>query len=151
MSIQASWNSMLGSAAQVVASTQIANAIKDKKPAKPGTTGSKFDNMSPEELANVAQKNANNKAFNATVDGMETRLTSRYGLSPESARQLTDDIRAGRGEGWTSRFDEARAMAQRAREAAQEADERPINNITTAEEALKHLEAIKNQTQGGNV
>ena len=147
MSIQASWNSMLGSAAQVVASTQIANAIKGKKPTKPDVPD--YANMSPEELAN-ARTQATNPKMDEAINGMESRLTSRYGLSPEAARQLTDDIRAGRGEGWTSRFDEARAMAQRAREAAQEADERPVNNITTAEEALRHLEELKNQTQGGN-
>lgn len=139
MSIQASWNRMVGSVGALSGLARIGKAIE--KPKDPD-----FANMSPEELAR-ARTQATNPKMDEAINGMEARLTNQYGLSPDMARQLTDDIRAGRGEGWTSRFDEARAMAQRAREAAQEADERPINNITTAEEALKYLEGIK----GGNV
>lgn len=139
MSIQASWNSMVGSAAKLTGFAKVGKAI-----AKPKDLD--YAKMSPEELA-AARTQATNPKMDEAINGMETRLTEKYGLSPEAARTLTDDIRAGRGEGWTSRFDEARLAAQRAREAAQEADERPINNITTAEEALKYLEGIK----GGNV
>ena len=144
MSIQASWNRMVGSVGALSGLARIGKAIE--KPKDPD-----FANMSPEELA-AARTQATNPKMDEAINGMEARLTSQYGLSPEAARTLTDDIRAGRGEGWTSRFDEARLMAQRAREAAQEADERPVNNITTAEEALRHLEELKKQAQaeGGN-
>ena len=142
MSIQASWNRMVGSAAALTGLARLGKAVN--KPAEPD-----FGNMSAEELAAYAGKN-NNEGFNKAVNGIQERLVSKYGVSQEDAQRLTDDIRAGRGEGWTSRFDEARAMAQRAREAAQEADERPVNNITTAEEALRHLEEIKKQAEGGN-
>ena len=142
MSIQASWNSMLGSAAQVVASTQIANAIKGKKPTKPDVPD--YNNMSPEELA-VARTQATNPKMDEAINGMETRLTEKYGLSAEAARSLTDDIRAGRGEGWTDRFTAAQAAAA-AQRAAAEDDARPRNNIKTAEEALAYLERLK----GGN-
>lgn len=143
MSIQASWNRMVGSAAALTGLARLGKAVN--KPAEPN-----YGQMSPEELA-AARTQATNPKMDEAINGMESRLTTKYGLSPEAARTLTDDIRAGRGEGWTSRFDEARLAAQRAREAAQEADERPVNNITTAEEALKHLEEIKNQSQGGSV
>lgn len=143
MSIQASWNSMVGSAAKLAGLAKIGKAIEKPK-------NLDYAKMSPEELA-AARTEAANPKMDEAINGIETRLTQQYGLSPEAARTLTDDIRAGRGEGWTSRFDEARMAAQRAREAAQEADERPINNITTAEEALRHLEEIKKQAEGGNV
>ena len=145
MSIQASWNRMVGSVGALAGISKIGKAIE-----KPKVEDPDYKNMSPEELAK-ARTQATNPKMDEAINGIETRLSSQYGLSSDVARQLTDDIRAGRGEGWTSRFDEARAMAQRAREAAQEADERPINNITTAEEALKHLEEIKKQAEGGNV
>lgn len=143
MSIQASWNRMVGSAAALTGLARLGKAVN--KPAEPN-----YGQMSPEELA-TARTQATNPKMDEAINGMESRLTTKYGLSPEAARTLTDDIRAGRGDGWTSRFDEARLAAQRAREAAQEADERPVNNITTAEEALKHLEEIKNQSQGGSI
>lgn len=142
MSIQASWNRMVGSVGALSGLARIGKAIE--KPKDPD-----YNKMSPEELAK-ARTQATNPKMDEAINGMESRLTTKYGLSPDVARQLTDDIRAGRGEGWTSRFDEARLMAQRAREAAQEADERPVNNITTAEEALRHLEEIKKQAEGGN-
>lgn len=143
MSIQASWNSMVGSTARLVGLVRIGKAMDKPKDLD-------YGNMSPEELA-AARTQATNPKMDEAINGMEERLVSQYGLSSEAARMLTDDIRAGRGEGWTSRFDEARLMAKRAREAAQEADERPVNNITTAEEALRHLEEIKKQAEGGNV
>lgn len=139
MSIQASWNSMVGSTAKLAGLAKIGKAIEKPK-------NQDYAKMSPEELAAARTQSVDPKMDEA-INGMETRLTEKYGLSPEAARTLTDDIRAGRGEGWTSRFDEARMAAKRAQDAAAEADERPINNITTAEEALKYLEGIK----GGNV
>ena len=142
MSIQASWNRMVGSAAALTGLARLGKAVN--KPAEPD-----FGNMSAEELATYAGKN-NPEGFNKAVNGIQERLVSKYGVSQEDAQRLADDIRLGKGEGWTSRFDEARLMAQRAREAAQEADERPVNNITTAEEALRHLEEIKKQAEGGN-
>ena len=145
MSIQASWNSMVGSAAKLAGLAKIGKAIEKPK-------NLDYAKMSPEELA-AARTQTSNPKMDEAINGIETRLTEKYGLSPDAARTLTDDIRAGRGEGWTSRFDEARMAAQRAQDAAAEADSKPVNNITTAEEALKHLEDIKNQaqSQGGNV
>lgn len=143
MSIQASWNRMVGSAAALTGLARLGKAVQ--KPAEPD-----FANMSPEELAK-ARTQATNPKMDEAINGMESRLTEKYGLSPEVARQLTDDIRAGRGEGWTSRFDEARMAAKKAQDAAAEADSKPINNVTTAEEAVQHLLEIQRQSQGGNV
>ena len=143
MSIQASWNSMVGSTARLIGLSKIGKAIE--KPKAPD-----FGKMSAEELAAYAGKN-NPEDFNKAVNGIQERLVSKYGVSQEDAQRLADDIRLGKGEGWTSRFDEARMAAKRAQDAAAEADSKPVNNVTTAEEAVRHLLEIQRQSQGGNV
>lgn len=145
MSIQASWNRMLGSVSALAGLTKLTKTID--KPKQPKLD---YDNMSAEELAKVANQN-NPEGFNKAVNGIQERLVSKYGVSEEDAQRLTDDIRLGKGEGWTSRFDEARMAAKRAQDAAAEADSKPVNNVTTAEEAVQHLLEIQRQSQGGNV
>lgn len=143
MSIQASWNRMVGSVGALSGLARIGKAIE--KPKDPD-----FGNMSAEELAAYAGKN-NPEGFNKAVNGIQERLVSKYGVSEEDAQRLSDDIRLGKGEGWTSRFDEARMAAKRAQDAAAEADSKPANTVTTAEEAVQHLLEIQRQSQGGNV
>lgn len=143
MSIQASWNRMVGSAAALTGLAKLSKAVD--KPAEPD-----FKKMSAEELAAYAGKN-NPEDFNKAVNGIQERLVSKYGVSDEDAQRLADDIRLGKGEGWTSRFDEARMAAKKAQDAAAEADSKPVNNVTTAEEAVQHLLEIQRQSQGGNV
>lgn len=137
MSIQASWNRMVGSAAALTGLAKLSKAVQ--KPAEPD-----FGNMSAEELAGYAGKN-NPENFNKAVNGIQERLVSKYGVSQEDAQRLADDIRLGNGEGWTDRFTAAQAAAA-AQRAAAEDDARPRNNIRTAEEALAYLERLK----GGN-
>ena len=143
MSIQASWNRMVGSVAALSSAAKLSKAVQ--KPAEPD-----FEKMSAEELATYAGKNTNAN-FNKAVAGIQARLVSKYGVSQEDAQKLADDIRLGNGEGWTSRFDEARLAAKRAQDAAAEADSKPVNNVTTAEEAVAHLLEIQRQAKGGNV
>ena len=148
MSIQASWSNIISGVGQAAGTLKGINFMKNQQLQQQPTQD--LEQMSAEELADYS-RNKQDPRLNNIINEMQVRLSEKYGISQEDAQRLADDIRLGNGEGWTSRFDEARMAAQRAKDAAAEADSKPANNVSTAEEAVAHLLEIQRQAQGGNV
>ena len=143
MSIQASWNRMVGSAAALTSIAKMGKMMGGKAPEVD------YSKMSPEELA-AARAEQNDPKMDEAINGIQARLSGQYGVSEEDAKRLSDEIRMGRGEGWTNRFIEAQAAAKKAREAAAEENNKPRNNVKSAEDAVKYLQELQKQSQGGN-